>query len=126
MLHILHGPDSFSRGRAFAQLKQGLDTDGMLASNTNVLEAKSLAYQQLVMVADALPFLAAARLVVVEGLLARFGGRASGRRRGTSAAALPEEWRALPEYIPRMPPSTTLVLLDGDVPAESPLLTSLA
>src|SRR3712207_3406299 len=122
MLHILHGPDSFSRGEALATLKKSLDTDGMLASNITVLEAKSLTLQHLQMVCDALPFLAANRLVIVEGLLARLSGATSRRTRrgGATAARLPEEWASLPEMIERMPPTTALVLVDGDLPAEAP------
>lgn len=128
MLHILYGPDSFSRTEAVGALKRGLDTDGMLASNTNVLDAKSLTLAHLAMVCDALPFLAAARLVIVDGLLSKAGGARGGRRRaGAPAAAnLPEEWQELPAYLERMPPSTTLVLTDGEVPPASPLLAALA
>ena len=127
MLHILYGPDSFSRAEALAALKKSLDTDGMLASNTTPLEAKSLTLAHLQMVCDALPFLAANRLVIVEGLLARLSGRPSGRaRRGGGAASLPEEWKALPDLVTRMPPTTTLALVEGDLPAETPLLVALA
>ena len=127
MLHILYGPDSFSRAEAVAALKRSLDSDGMLASNTNTFEAKSLTLAQLTMVCDAAPFLAAHRLVIVDGLLARFGGRAPRARRRTSTAAnLPEEWQGLPDYVARMPPPTTLLLTDGDVPPDSPLLAALA
>ncbi|MGH2602381.1 MAG: DNA polymerase III subunit delta [Dehalococcoidia bacterium] len=127
MLHILHGPDSFSRAEAVAALKKSLDTDGMLASNINTLEARSLNPAQLQMVCDAAPFLAANRLVIVQGLLSRLsGGGVRRSRRSKAAANLPEEWQALPDRVAHMPPSTTLVLEDGDLPAESPVLTALA
>lgn len=128
MIHILYGPDSFSRGEALTALRKSLDTDGMLASNITSLEAKSLTPAHLQMVCGAAPFLAANRLVVVEGLLGRLGGRpAAGRRRAPGGAAnLPEEWKALPEIVTGMPPTTTLALIEGDLPAESPLLTALA
>lgn len=128
MLHILYGPDSFSRTEAVSALKRGLDTDGMLVSNTNVLESKSLTLAQLMMVCDALPFLAAVRLVIVDGLLSRAGGARGGRRKAGAppAANLPEEWKEFPAYLERMPPTTTLLLIDGEVPASSPLLAALA
>jgi len=123
---MLYGPDSFSRAEALAALKTRLDTDGMLATNTNVFQAKDLTPAQLRMTCEALPFLAANRLVVVEGLLARLGGRTGGRgRRGGGAANLPEEWKELPALVAGMPPTTTLVLADGDLPAESALLQAL-
>src|SRR5688572_7195421 len=127
MLHILYGPDSYSRAEVVTALKRSLDSDGMLASNINTLEAKSLTPQHLQMVCDALPFLAANRLVIVEGLLARLSGGATRRgRRGGAAAKFPEEWQALPEMIARMPPTTTLVLLDGELPPDAPLVAALA
>src|SRR5688500_15130527 len=114
MLHILYGPDSFSRAEALGTLRASLDTDGMLATNTTALEAKSLTLAHLAMVCGAAPFLAANRLVTVTGLLARLGGGGSGRRRpaaakGGAAVKLPEEWAGLPEAIAQMPPTTTLV-----------------
>jgi DNA polymerase-3 subunit delta len=127
MLHILHGPDSFSRAEALTALKRSLDTDGMLLSNTNVLDAKSLTFAHLVMVCGAAPFLAANRLVITDGLLARLGGRGGGRRRGKAAGPkLPEEWAGLPAAVAAMPPTTTLVLLDGALPEDSALLDALA
>jgi DNA polymerase-3 subunit delta len=127
VLHILYGPDSFSRGEAVAGLKKSLDTDGMLGSNTNALEAKSLTPQHLQMVCDAMPFLAAHRLVIVEGLLARLSGGSSRRgRRGSAAVRFPEEWQTLPELASRMPPTTTLLLLDGDLPQDAPIVVALA
>jgi DNA polymerase-3 subunit delta len=100
----------------------------MLASNINTLEAKSLTPQHLQMVCDALPFLAANRLVIVEGLLARLSGGTAkrGRRGGGTAARFPEEWQALPEQLVQMPPTTTLVLLDGDLPPDAPVVAALA
>lgn len=128
MLHILYGPDSFSRAEALATLKKSLDTDGMLASNITALEAKSLTPQHLQMVCDAMPFLAANRLVVVDGLLVRLSGGASRRSRRGSAPAprLPDEWQALPEMVDHMPPTTTLVLSDGDLPSNAPVVAALA
>jgi DNA polymerase-3 subunit delta len=127
MLHILYGPDSFSRGEALAALKRTLDTDGMLASNTTALDARSLTLQHLQMVCGAAPFLAASRLVIVEGLLGRLSGGASRRgRRGSTGPALPEEWKALPDMVAQMPSTTTLVFVDGDLPAESSLVQALA
>lgn len=130
MLHILYGPDSFSRAEALAALRAGLDSDGMLATNTTALEAKSLTLAHLAMVSGAAPFLAANRLVTVTGLLTRLGGQSGGRRRaaaakGAAAVKLPEEWTELPDAIASLPPTTTLVLLDGDLPAQSPLLAAL-
>lgn len=126
MLHIFHGPDSFSRTEALEALKRELDRDRMLASNTDRLDGKTLTYAHLTMICDAMPFLAEHRLIIVEGLLARAGGRAGGARRRGGGPALPAEWGDLPEYLGRMPPTTALVLVDGEVAPGNVMLEALA
>lgn len=131
MLHLFFGPDSFSRNEALAQLRTRLDTDGMLATNTAVFEARALKPDELLAACDSVPFLAPARLVLVEGLLAaQEGRRPSGRgaraRAATAdATATDSPWAALPAYVPRMPDSTELVLLDGTVRENNWLLAAL-
>jgi DNA polymerase-3 subunit delta len=78
------------------------------------------------MACEAAPFLAANRLVVVEGLLARLAGRAPGRGRRGGTPGLPDEWKELPAAVSQLPPTTTLVLAEGDLPRELPLLQALA
>ncbi len=134
MLHIVHGPDSFSRHEALAALRASLDTDGMLATNTTLLDARTLTLPQLTMVCDAMPFLAEHRFVLVRGLLGRAdserpaGGRRGGRAPkptdGGDGAA--EGWLTLARYVDGMPPTTVLALDDGEVRATNPLLAALA
>ena len=132
MFHVLYGPDSFSLQAALVELKAELDTDGMLATNTSRLEGAQLQPQELAVVCNALPFLGAYRLVLVEGLLARFNQPLARRRRGRAAGRSSREgpdglgpWRALPDLLGAMPPSTVLVLVDDDIPRENPLLELL-
>jgi DNA polymerase-3 subunit delta len=123
MLYLYYGPDTFSRSEALAALRARLDTDGMLATNTTVLDARALTLDQLIMVCDAVPFLAAHRLVHVQGLLMRLesarpsGGRRTGRtaRRAAAEGGPDDGWLALADYVDRMPPTTILVLEDGDI-----------
>lgn len=132
MLYLFYGPDSFSRHEALASLRSRLDSDGMLTTNTTTLDARSLTLDQLTMVCDALPFLAAHRLVHVQGLLARAQAeRPAGARRGSRAPRHPptdaaEGWLALADYVDRMPPTTVLVLEDGDIRDTNPLRAALA
>ena len=128
MLYILHGRDDFSRREELSRIRAALDTDGMLASNTDVLDGRAVTPEQLTAVCDTVPFLASNRLVVVEGLLARFdppdrahrGGRP---RRGPGPEL--ERWLGLAEYVQRLPDSTTLVLLDDELSPENPLLEAV-
>jgi len=131
MIHVLFGPDSFTLQQALAELKRELDHDGMLATNTSRLEGAQLQPQELAAVCNALPFLGAYRLVLIEGLLARFEqptGRRRARRDGRGGRRPAEgldglgPWRTLPDILSDMPPSTVLVLIDGDVAPGNPLL----
>src|SRR3990172_4320205 len=114
MLYIFFGPDSFSCREALRQLKAELDSDGMLDAGTVTFDARQVTPQELIAACDTLPFLSPHRLVIVEGLLqlATEGprGRRSRRRSGDAPSG---PWRALAGYVDRMPPTTTLVLLDG-------------
>ena len=101
-LHVIYGDDEFTASEALAALKLALDTDGSLAANTTVLAARGLTPSTLLQHAAALPFLAPARLVVVEGLVTSLGGR-----RGAA-----DTWQPLLDFVPRMPDSNHVVLLE--------------
>ena len=128
MLYIFFGPDSFSRREALEQLKAALDSDGMLQSATVIFDGRQVTPQEVMAACDTAPFFSSHRLVIIEGLLQRVAqGPRSGRSRRRSAeASTAGPWQALADYVDRMPPTTTLVLLDGDVPSGSPLLDVLS
>jgi DNA polymerase-3 subunit delta len=131
MLYLFYGADSYSRHEAIASLRAELDRDGMLTTNTTTFDGRRLTLPELTMVCDAAPFLGAHRLVHVHGLLAAAASeRPTGGRRGRGTAPVsddaPAGWLALAEYIPRMPKTTVLVLEDGDVRPNNPLLLALA
>jgi len=120
-LHILYGPDEFRASEALRQLCETLDEDGSLATNTTVVPGRGLTANQLVQHASALPFLAPARLVIVEGLFAAVGGR----------KGVVDAWQPFLDFLPHMPESNHVVLLeppktnDRDGPGRNPLLTAL-
>ncbi|GAG04445.1 unnamed protein product, partial [marine sediment metagenome] len=129
MLYILYGRDDFSLREELARIKGELDSDDMLSTNTDVLDGREVSPEQVMAVCDTIPFLSEHRLVVVEGLLKRFG-RPERPRRGARAAksgsteAL-ERWRGLADHVQRMPDTTTLVLVDGELSGKNPLLEAL-
>jgi hypothetical protein len=116
MLYILHGRDDFSRREELSRIKAARDSDGMLSSNTDVLDGRVVTLEQLTGICDTVPFLAGQRLVVVEGLLGRFEVSDRSRRGGARPKRGPapelERWLAMAEYVLRLPASTTLVLID--------------
>ena len=102
MLHFYFGPDDFRIHEEYGKLRDSLDGDGLLATNTTLPPVRGLRPQELIQQIAAVPFLAEARLVVVEGLLSLLGG----------GQAVLREWQPLLDVIPELPPTNHLVLLE--------------
>ncbi len=100
MLYVLHGDDEFRVDEALHALRTELDSDGMLTTNSSVLDGRRLTPTELLQHASALPFLGTVRLVLVERLITEAG-------RGRAAL---ERWQPLLDALPTLPPSTTIVL----------------
>lgn len=117
VIYLLHGPDNYRVRGALAELRASLATDdGMLASNTAVLNGRDLSPQELLQHATAVPFLAEHRLVIVEGLCAAIGSAKGGRRKKPSPDDPLEPWRQVAAQLgsaDTMPPTTTLVFVEG-------------
>jgi len=128
LLYILSGPDDFSLGQSLEKLKRGIGDPEALATNTTVLEGPQVTVDQLRSVCEAAPFLAEKRLVIINGLLQRFqsperrGRQGRGRKTGTQ----PDGHKALADYIPTIPDSTILVLVEGDIKNTNPLFRALS
>ena len=143
MFEIYHGDDDFSRKQAIRELSQRLGDAEMASLNTVVLAAADVTPAEVTAQVSAVPFLAEGRMVVVEGLLARFSGRqpagrtpARGRgRRGQQALGdgstaqsdsnLFGGWGMLREIASQLPESNILVLSDSAVTGSNPLLRHL-
>lgn len=102
MLYVFHGADDFRSTEALAELRTSLNSDGMLANNTSVLAGQGLTPAELTQHATAIPFLADARLVIVEGLITALGSR-----RGVA-----DKWSSCIDVITQLPPSNHVVLLE--------------
>lgn len=132
MLYLVHGPDSYSRHEFIAGVRAKHDIDGMLATNSTPLDGRRVAFEELAAVCSALPFLGAFRWVKLSGLLARADGeKPGGRRRSTAkrAATPPAEddggWLRLITLAETMPDTTILVLEEGELKANNPVLEAL-
>ncbi|MBI2846317.1 MAG: DNA polymerase III subunit delta [Chloroflexi bacterium] len=128
MFYILYGEDEFSLKVALDGIKDSLGSREMLDSNTLLLDGRELVPAQLISVCDTAPFLSEKRLVIVQGLLERWeekreehlpAARTVSRKKGL------EEWRALKDYVQRMPSTTVLVLVGGRLNKANPLLREL-
>ena len=109
MLHLLTGStqanresDDFRLREAYRTLRARLDTDGMIELNTAELPVRRLTPEALVGQMSTVPFLANARLVVVEGLIVSLG---AGR-------GVADDWQPLLDALPVLPESNHLVLIE--------------
>jgi DNA polymerase-3 subunit delta len=132
-IHILYGQDDFSVKEAVSRLKASLNTDGMLESNTVVLDGRRVGFDEFCAICNTVPFLSSVRLVIVEGLFAKFESNRQGRSgrstRQTSAKAKSAsdggEWAGLAGFLPQMAPTTVLVFVDGAVQATNSVFKAI-
>jgi len=121
VIYLLHG-DPFLVRRALDEVRSRLQTpDGMLESNTVVLDGAKLTPLELIQHATTVPFLASARLVIVEGLLQHLGGLKAPRGKKKDGDPL-EEWREAARQLGEdgaVPDTNTLVFLDPQAGARS-------
>jgi len=128
LLYVLYGEDDFSRQQVLNEIKSTVGDETALATNTTVFDAPQATVDQLRMVAEAMPFLAEKRLVIIHGLLERFEPRAkSGRRKKTAGTSNRQsEYQSLADYLVTIPDTTVVVLVDGKVSNKNPLLNALS
>jgi DNA polymerase III subunit delta len=114
-VYVLYGEDAFGRDEAVQTLKERMRA--LPAGEHNLSELGSdITVAALRMAADVVPFLAERRMVIVRGLLARLAGRGGGQRRSARtrkpAETGADEFQALLDYLPDLPQSTSLVLVE--------------
>ena len=128
MLYILLGPDDFSLHESLEEIKRGVGDQALLPANTTVLDGQQLPLAQLRSICETVPFLAEKRLVIVEGLLMRFEakGKSSPQKKKVPLANQENEYKSLAADISKLPESTILVLIDGRVTSNNPLLRELS
>jgi DNA polymerase-3 subunit delta len=123
MLHILHGPDSFRKNQLLAKIKRDVGAPDVIDLNTTTLDGKGLTYSELVHCCDSIPFLSERRLVIVHDLIARLRPPKGSRKLREGDQALLDK---LLEYLPTLPDSTDLVLVEEDAVPPSHRLVKLA
>jgi DNA polymerase-3 subunit delta len=114
-VYVLHGEDGFGRDEAVQTLRERMRA--LAAGDHNLSElGPDTSVATLRMHADAVPFLAERRMVIVRGLLGRLAGRGGAPRRSTRsrkvAESAPDELQALLNYLPDVPQSTSLVFVE--------------
>ncbi|MCC7370828.1 MAG: DNA polymerase III subunit delta [Chloroflexi bacterium] len=131
LIYVLWGNDRFTRDEQVRGLKRRMLAEPFGEYNLSILSGDDVRVRDVRAVADALPFMGDRRLVVVEGLLGRVGGkgkatvrkprasRASTTRKTPAKAAEPtgDDGPAaeLARLLQELPPSTALVLVEDQV-----------
>src|SRR5512136_1574396 len=75
MFFLIHGDNEFEISERLADFKQKIGDDSMRDLNITVLDGRKTTLSEVQHAADAIPFLADKRLVIVEGLLTRLASR---------------------------------------------------
>ncbi len=135
MFYIFDGDDEFSRQEELAALKARLGPADMLSLNTTLLDGRAVGFEELRHACDTIPFLADARLVIVEGLLTHLRGRSRAEKDGEDAEGTRKDKpgakgggraafrKRLLEYLPLLPTSTHLVFLEpAPLPPKDPFI----
>jgi DNA polymerase-3 subunit delta len=128
-VYILYGDDTFDRDEAVQSLKNKVRA--LDAGDHNLSEfGPEATVADLRMAADVVPFLADRRMVIVRGMMARLAGRGGKRRpaRARKAAASesePDEFQALLNYLPDLPQTTSLVIVEDGKLAPEPLVAAI-
>ena len=119
--------DSFLVRQRVAALEAEHGADALLDANRHRMQGGQTTPPELLGVCQAIPFMDPLRLVAVEGLLATAESRSGGggRGRGRRGGSAPDGWQALADAIPLMPDTTLLLLSDGPLAANNPLLRLL-
>jgi len=132
VIHLIYGKDRYLARQALREIREQLGDDDMLETNTIVLDGTSTTPGELLAHAQAVPFLANARLVIVEGLLAYIGGGRRARRGARKKAEADDPlapWEALAAQLADpagLPPSTTLVFFEGELTKSNAALPTFA
>jgi DNA polymerase-3 subunit delta len=113
MFFILHGDNEFEISERVADFKQKIGDESMRDLNITVLDGRRTTLSEVQHAADAIPFLADKRLVIVDGLLTRLASRkAKDGDEAAPAGAAKDFLNGLIDYVPRLPDTTRLVFIE--------------
>lgn len=120
MLHIFSGDDGFSKNEELKKLKQELGGEALLESNIATFDGAKISQAELGANVSAMPFLSEKRLVIVEGLLAKFEKGAAKKAADKKTTAKSAEPSGFAGILKSIPPTTELILIEDKIsPANS-------
>ena len=116
MFYVFHGDNELERSELVDDFKRKVGDESVRDLNVSVLDGRKLTLGELQHTADAIPFLADKRLVIVDGLLTRLAGRRTTGEDGDEAApssSAKDFLNGLLEYLPHLSESTRLVFVES-------------
>jgi DNA polymerase III subunit delta len=122
MYYIFHGEDEFSRTEQVGKFRAQMGDPQFADLNTLVFDGRKVTLGELQHACDAVPFLSDKRLVIVEGMLARFEPRRRGDNPESETGeeeANPALAKELKEYLARLPETTRLIFVETKTVAKS-------
>lgn len=124
MIYLLHGPDELLRSERLAAIRAALGEPELADLSTSWLDGRKTPVAEVTYHCDVVPFLSPRRLVIVTGLLAQFKRRQqAGKNKGEPAgegepgkgpSRADADRDLLLKYLPAMPDSTDLVLVEAE------------
>lgn len=124
MIYLLHGPDELLRSERLDAIRAALGEPELAELSTSTLDGRKASVAEVCYHCDVMPFLTARRLVIVSGLLAQLKRRQQGGKKKADAAEAGESGKgavradadrdALLSYLPGMPPTTDLALVETE------------
>ncbi len=129
MFYILSGEDDFSIARELDNIRKNIGDQGMLSTNTNTLDGKTVTADEFKAVCESAPFLSEKRLVIVRGLLDRFGVKAPTGRAAKTTKKMDQQsatYEGFGNCIFKLPPSTELVMIEDELKDANPLLKMIS
>ena len=127
MLYIIYGTEDYSIRQALNDIKKTAGDGFSDGLGITMLEGAKTQFNDFKITCETLPFLSDKRVVVTEGLLERFETKFSrGQNKKTGASDKSKEIEQFSGCINNMPSSTVLVLIDGDINKQNPLLKQIA
>ena len=131
MIYLLHGPDELLRSERLAVIRAALGEPELAELSTSTLDGRKTSVAEVCYTCDVVPFLTARRLVIVNGLLAQLKRRQqAGKKKGDAiadddaaagkgATRADADRDALLSYLPAMPESTDLALVEAETVARN-------
>src|SRR5512139_2283622 len=101
MFYILHGDNEFEISERVTDFKQKVGDESLRDLNITVLDGRKTTLSEVQHAADAIPFLADKRLVIVDGLLTRLASRKAKDDEAASSGAAKDFLGGLIDYVPR-------------------------